>query len=102
MRTTSTVLRAMAAALRADAERLDALADEADAPPPPVPDDTPPRRGPENHLSIDEAADALGIGRSRIYELLAAGELVSLRLGRRRWVTRASVEALLERAAQAS
>jgi excisionase family DNA binding protein len=38
-----------------------------------------------------------GLGRTRIYELLADGSLESVRLGRRRLVTRRSIEALVAR-----
>jgi excisionase family DNA binding protein len=37
-------------------------------------------------LSIDEAARALGIGRSRLYDEIGAGRLRSIRIGRRRLV----------------
>jgi excisionase family DNA binding protein len=33
-------------------------------------------------LTIPEAADRLGIGRSKVYELVAAGELDVVRIGR--------------------
>lgn len=39
----------------------------------------------------DEAAAVLGIGRSRLYELLASGEMSSVKIGRSR---RVPVEAL--------
>jgi len=87
---TPAALSAAARRLRAEADQLDALAEHLSAVPA-----APSRKGPSTHLSIDEAAEALGVGRSRVYELLAAGQLSSVRLGRRRWVTRASVDALL-------
>jgi excisionase family DNA binding protein len=40
-----------------------------------------------------EAADALGIGRTRVYELMAAGTLRSVKIGRSR---RIPVQALIE------
>ena len=43
-------------------------------------------------LTVDEAASALGIGRSLCYELLLRGELPSLKLGRRRLVSVAALE----------
>jgi len=91
---TPAALTAAARRLRAEADQLEALAARLSAPPAPA------RKGPSTHLSIDEAADALGVGRSRVYELLGAGQLGSVRLGRRRWITRASIEALLARAEQ--
>ena len=33
-------------------------------------------------LRPDEAAEVLGVGRSKLYELLAAGDLPSVRIGR--------------------
>jgi excisionase family DNA binding protein len=71
------------------AAALDALAVRLATPPDPA------RKGPSTHLSIDEAAAAAGVGRSRVFELLGDGALASVRLGRRRWVTAASVAALL-------
>ena len=37
-------------------------------------------------LTIEEARQALGIGRSKIYELLMSGELASLKIGSRRLI----------------
>ncbi len=42
--------------------------------------------GPDRLLSIAEASRALGIGRSALYNELAAGRLRSLKVGRRRLV----------------
>jgi len=42
--------------------------------------------GPDRLLSVDEAARHLGIGRSALYNELAAGRLRSLKVGRRRLV----------------
>jgi excisionase family DNA binding protein len=48
-----------------------------------------------------EAAEAIGVGRSRIYELLASGELPSIRIGSsvrvpidrlRAWIDRKAIE----------
>ena len=47
-------------------------------------------------LSVTEAAGLLGISRGLAYELVARGELPSLRLGRRIVVPRRALEALLE------
>ena len=49
-------------------------------------------------LSVNEAADVLGISRAFAYELVARGELPCLRLGRRVVVPRHALEQLLERA----
>ncbi len=48
-------------------------------------------------LSPEEVATYLGCGRSFAYQLLARGELPSLKLGRLRKVRRADVEAFVER-----
>lgn len=50
-------------------------------------------------LTVSEAAGALGISRALAYELVARGELPSLRLGRRLVVPRKALDALLEEAA---
>lgn len=42
-------------------------------------------------LTVDQAAEALAVGRDAVYDLMNAGELVSIRIGTRRLV---SVEAL--------
>ena len=47
-------------------------------------------------LSVTEAAGLLGISRGLAYELVARGELPSLRLGRRILVPRRALVALLE------
>jgi excisionase family DNA binding protein len=47
-------------------------------------------------LSVTEAAAALGISRAHAYELVARGELPSLRLGRRIVVPRRGLERLLD------
>jgi excisionase family DNA binding protein len=49
-------------------------------------------------LSVTEAAGLLGISRGLAYELVARGELPSLRLGRRIVVPRRALEDLLEAA----
>lgn len=48
--------------------------------------------------SVADAAKALGIGRSKAYELIAAGTLDTVTIGRRRLVKAASVRALAEAA----
>ena len=47
----------------------------------------PATNAPDKLLNVDEAAGRLGIGRSRLYDELAAGRLASLRVGRRRLVS---------------
>ena len=49
-------------------------------------------------LTVDEAAQALGISRALAYELIARYELPSLRLGRRIVVPRRALEVLLAQA----
>lgn len=51
-------------------------------------------------LSIEEAADSLRIGRSTIYEHIASGDVPSLKIGRRRLVRRADLEAFADRLVQ--
>ena len=46
---------------------------------------------PDRLLSVDEAASALGIGRSRLYDEIGAGRLRSIRVGRRRLVPAGSI-----------
>jgi len=45
-------------------------------------------------LSIEKAAEALSIGRSKTYELIGEGKLVTVTIGRRRLVRVDSVQAL--------
>lgn len=47
-------------------------------------------------MSAVEVADALGISRAHVYELIARHELPSLRLGRRIVVPRCAIERLVE------
>ena len=47
-------------------------------------------------LTVTEAAAALGISRTHAYELIARGELPSLRLGRRIVVPRRGLERLVD------
>lgn len=44
--------------------------------------------------SIPDAARALGLGRSKVYELISAGSLQTVTIGRRRLVQTKSVRAL--------
>lgn len=48
-------------------------------------------RAPDRLLSVDEAAEALGIGRSSVYAEMAAGRLRSLTVGRRRLIPSSAV-----------
>jgi excisionase family DNA binding protein len=46
-------------------------------------------------LSIDKAAEALSIGRSKTYELINEGKLLTVTIGRRRLVRADSVRAIV-------
>lgn len=48
-------------------------------------------------LTVDEAAQFLRVGRTKIYELIAAGELKTAKLGTRRVVLKGSAVELLAR-----
>lgn len=48
-------------------------------------------------LSINEAADVLGITRATVYRLLRTGELQSVRVGKRRKFRPEDLDAYLER-----
>lgn len=54
--------------------------------------------GPDRLLSIDAAADALGVRRTRIYQELQSGRLRSLRIGRRRLIPSAAIAERIEAA----
>lgn len=45
-------------------------------------------------ISIRDAAKLLGIGRSKLYDLMADGQLATVQIGRRRLVRTDSVRAL--------
>lgn len=45
-------------------------------------------------MSIDDARRALGIGRSKTYELISQGRLLTVTIGRRRLVRIDSVKAI--------
>lgn len=47
--------------------------------------------------SPEETAALLGIGRTRVFALLAAGEIESVRVGRRRLIPTAAVEDFVAR-----
>jgi excisionase family DNA binding protein len=48
-------------------------------------------------LSPEEAAEALGVGRSRVYDLMRTRQLLSVRIGKSRRVPMAAVHAYVER-----
>ena len=48
-------------------------------------------------LTIRETADALGLGRSTVYELITAGELDVVRIGRSARIPTASLEEFVQR-----
>lgn len=48
-------------------------------------------------LSVREAGRELGVSRSRAYELIRAGELPSIKIGRSRRVPRSAIEAYIAR-----
>lgn len=45
-------------------------------------------------ISVNDALAMLGIGRTRFYELVAAGEIQTIKIGRRRLVQVASLQRL--------
>jgi len=49
--------------------------------------------------SVEEAASLLGIGRTYMFELVAKGQVDSLKIGRRRKVARAALDEFIERLA---
>lgn len=49
--------------------------------------------------SIPEAGQALGLGRSKIYDLIGAGVLETVTIGRRRLIRVESIRAVADRAA---
>jgi excisionase family DNA binding protein len=60
------------------------------------------QREPKNPLprlaySIDDAADALDLSRSRIYELIADGEIAACKVGKRTIIPAAELTAFLDR-----
>ena len=50
-------------------------------------------------LSIKEACEAIGVGKTSLYALIKRGELQTLRIGRRHIVVQSSVDALIDRSA---
>lgn len=47
-------------------------------------------------VTVEEAARLLGIGRTTMFELIARGNVKSVRLGRRRLIARKSLESFVE------
>lgn len=50
-------------------------------------------------LRPEEAAKALGLGRSKVFELMASGAIASVRIGRSRRIPRAALTDYVERLA---
>ncbi len=48
-------------------------------------------------LSVDEAASALSMGRTFVYDLLTRGEIVSIKIGRRRRIPVSALQAFVTR-----
>lgn len=47
-------------------------------------------------ISINDAAKALGVGRSSVYNLIKSGRLEALKVGRRTLLTMASIKRLTQ------
>ena len=47
--------------------------------------------------SVSDAARMLGVGRTKLYDMIAKGEIMSMQIGTRRLVKMASIRALIER-----
>lgn len=58
---------------------------------------SPLHRQPPIALTVASAVSVLGIGKTKLYELLASGDLEAIRLGRRTLILQVSIEALVER-----
>lgn len=50
-------------------------------------------------VSINDAARAIGIGRTKLYALISSGDLDVIKIGRRTLVKTSSIRALLEKGA---
>jgi excisionase family DNA binding protein len=48
-------------------------------------------------LTMSEAAETIGLGRSKLYELVASGEIESVRIGKARRVPVEAVESFVRR-----
>ena len=53
--------------------------------------DEEPSSAPDRLLSVDEAAAILGLGRSLLYSEIAAGRVLSVKVGRRRLIPAAAI-----------
>jgi excisionase family DNA binding protein len=53
-------------------------------------------------LTAEEAGEVLRISRTRVYELIYAGELRSIKIGRLRRITVAAIEEFIERMTDAA
>lgn len=58
-------------------------------------------RNPPRLLSLTQAKLELGIGRTLVYELIEAGKLRSVKLGRRRLIPREAIEEFVRRLSEA-
>jgi excisionase family DNA binding protein len=47
-------------------------------------------------MTVEEAAELLRLGRTRMYELVMSGRIVSVKVGRRRLIPRKSLEEFVE------
>lgn len=54
-----------------------------------------PAKAPPRLLSVDEAAEALGIGRTALYAAIASGQVHSVSIGRRRLVPASAIAELV-------
>lgn len=57
--------------------------------------------GDDRLLRVEEVADLLGIGRSRVYEMIASNTIIALRIGRSRRVRLGEVRQFIDRQARA-
>jgi excisionase family DNA binding protein len=48
-------------------------------------------------VTVASAISLLGLGKTKLYELLGNGELEAIRVGRRTLILQASIDALVER-----
>ena len=68
-----------------------------DDPPAPQVIDLTLRDGARHLLTVDEAAEQLGVGRTLLYELVTSGELESVRIGRLRRIPSAAIGEYVDR-----
>lgn len=52
-------------------------------------------------VRVNDAAHMIGVGRTKLYELIAAGEIETIKLGKSTRVTTASLHALIMRLREA-